>query len=446
MGKRFLLLLLVCLSVNCISQETYRLRLEIPLFNYDENVKLPYRYPSMDQALEWSGSMYGLGFWGIDELGNFIFKQPSKPYSGWRKAGNNAFRYLAGLAFARFGSELPIPLGIWGHEEFHRAVLGTGELYPRNGNWIFSKWDGTVYGISDDELAGLKVRRPDILFYSYVSGLQYEVTLNQRVTLDDFYHRKTFPRSALLLYDAWYVWDYFRFATSASSDSAKLLAPPHESSEPSQRDFSGSDLNAWVYDMFNPALSYLDRDPFPGGSGVNRRIGFSELTSSQQSFLENQKKLSLINLLNPAIFFINRISINQDFSFNLFATYMPTHFGNDIAVYLPVKLRYTGILLNMHRYGNYESNGLGFGLGLFDGSLTGKLSTDILVTVWDQPESLFNNEKVVGGSAEVALRYSITDNFSGFVSANAKTRGWAAGNPYLDENFSVRIGINYELK
>jgi hypothetical protein len=89
---------------------------------------------------------------------------------------------------------------------------------------------------------------------------------------------------------------------------------------------------------------------------------------------------------------------------------------------------------------------LGFGLGLFDGSLTGKLSTDILVTVWDQPESLFNNEKVVGGSAEVALRYSITDNFSGFVSANAKTRGWAAGDPYLDENFSVRIGINYELK
>jgi hypothetical protein len=446
MERQFLFILFLFIFIKIIPQETYSLKLEIPVFDYSENLDLPYRYPSMNEALEWSHDMYELGFWGIDELGDVTFGKWRKPYSSLRKIGNNVFKYVAGLAFSRWGSELPVPLGVWGHEEFHRSVLGVNGLTPRNGNWLFSRWNGTVYGVSDQQLTMLKLTDNDNLLYSYVAGVQYEIHLNERVTLDGVYKPKSFPRSALLLYNAWYVYDYFRFSAGSSSDSAKNLATPNENSDPAERDYAGSDLTAWVYDMFNPRRLYVQREPFPGGNGVNRRIGFSDLTAEEQDFLKEQKKFSLLNFLNPAILFLDEIRINDGFSFNIFAQYMPAHFGNDIAVFLPLKLRVTGLLLNMHRYSSYSASGLGFGLGLYDGWLTEKISTDIRMNVWDQPESFFGEEKIAGASADVTVRYSFTENLAGFLSVSGKTNGWQAGDPYLKENASAKIGISYSLK
>jgi hypothetical protein len=113
----------------------------------------------MDQALEWSNGMYELGFWGIEELGNKLFIPKTGSYNGWRKFTNNAFRYVLGLGFSKYASELPIPLGVWGHEEFHRSVLGVNDI-SKNGNWLLNEWDGTVYGVSD---VTLKILRPRIL-------------------------------------------------------------------------------------------------------------------------------------------------------------------------------------------------------------------------------------------------------------------------------------------
>lgn len=446
MKKGYLIFLVISLlSLPLHAQERYKFKLEIPVFDFPQNVDLPYKYPSMDQALKWSQDMYELGFWGIDELGDLIFKSDDEPYSGLRRLGNNAFKYAAGLAFSKYGSELPIPLGVWGHEEFHRSVLGVRGISSLNGNWLFSRWDGTVYGISDQVLASFKAGDNNSLLYSYVAGIQYEILLKERVTLDDFYYRKSFPRSALLLYNAWYAYDYFRFSTGSSSDSAKYLAPPHENPDPKQRDYAGSDLNAWIYDMFNQEVPYTVRDSFPGGEGVNRRIGFSDLTTEEQTYLKEQKKLSLLNFINPGIFFISRIKISNNFSFSFFSQYMPTHFGNDISIFLPVKFRVTGMQINAHRYDSYETRGFGFGLGLCDIKFSEKFSSDMKANVWKQPERFFGENMITGGAGMIKLRYSITDNFSGYFSVSGKTKGWLAGNPYLDENASFQIGLNYDL-
>jgi len=58
--------------------------------------------------------------------------------------------------FVKYGSELPIPLGVWAHEEFHHSVLGVNGISSKNGNWFLSRWDGTVYGVSDEQLSDLK--------------------------------------------------------------------------------------------------------------------------------------------------------------------------------------------------------------------------------------------------------------------------------------------------
>ncbi len=423
----------------------YKLRLDIPLIDLPQNIDLPYRYPSMNQALEFSSGMYDLAFWGIDELGDAVFTSRSKPETRFGRFSNNAFKYALGLGFSKYGSELPIPLGVWAHEEYHRAVLGTAGISSKNGNWFLSRWDGTVYGISDMTLEELKTTGLDNLLYSYVAGVQYEINLNERIAISDFYFERSLPKASLLLYNAWYVYNYFRFSASPASDSVKVLAPPHEDANPAERDYAGADLNAWIHDMFNPDLPYTERDPFPGGEGVNRRIGFSDLSSEEQDYLNRQKNLSLLNFLNPGIFFIDRIKISEGFSFNFFTQYSPTHFGNDIALYVPVRFRRFGIMANAHRYSNKSDTGFGAGLSLYNLGGSGKLRSELRLNVWSQPESFFSDSMVSGGYAGIRTWYLFSDSFSGFVSVSGKTKGWLLGNPYLDKNASFQAGLSYEL-
>lgn len=197
--------------------------------------------------------------------------------------------------------------------------------------------------------------------------------------------------------------------------------------------------------MFNPGLPYTERDPFPGGEGVNRRIGFSDLSSEGQDYLTRQKDLSLLNFLNPGIFFIDRIKFSEGFSFNFFTQYSPTHFGNDIALFVPVRFRRFGVMVNAHRYSNKSDTGLGAGLSLYNLGVSGKVRSELRLNVWSQPESFFSDSMVTGGYAGIRTRYLFNDSFSGFVSVSGKTKGWLLGNPYLDKNVSFQAGLSYEL-
>ena len=380
---------------------TYKLKLTLPVLDFPQNSSLPNYYPSMNQSLEWSRDLYELSFWGIDALGNKIFKPHQYPEKKWRTYSNHVFKYALGLGFSKYGSELPVPLGVWGHEEFHRTALGVKNISSENGNWFLSRWDGTVYGVSDETLDELKANDLNQLLYSYTAGVQYEVLLNQKITVDDFFADRTFYKNSLLLYNAHYIFNYFKFSTSAISDSVKVIAPEHEDADPSQRDFAGADLTAWVYDMYNPDLPFTFRDSFPNGEGVNRRVGFSDLSQEGQNFLIKQKKLSLLNFVNPAIFFVNKIRINQNLAFNFFAQYAPTHFGNDVAFYLPVSYKKLNMLVDFHNYSSRNDNGLGIGLGLFNYSITEKLNMDLVLNYWNQPRSFNGNEKINGGAFQI---------------------------------------------
>ncbi len=442
--KSLILVLIALLSLyNANSQDiaTYKLRLDAPLIEIPDNFTLPQNYPSMDQALKYSGDVYELGFWGIDELGNKLFKD-----NEGNKFSNFTFKYILGLAFAKYGSELPIPLGVWGHEEYHRAILGSSDLSSKNGNWLFSRWDGTVYGVSDEELSSLKQNDLNTLLYSYVGGIHYETDLNRHITTDDFFKKRTLYKNALILYNAWYVYDYFSFSASDKSDTVKIKAPDDESANPMERDFAGADLTAWVYDMFNPEAPYTNRDAFPEGEGVNRRIGFSDLSEEAGDYLKKQKNLSLLNFLNPAIFFINRIEISNDFSFTLFTQYAPTHFGNDVAVYFPFKYRNNNLLFNFHSYSNKDHSGFGIGAGAYYLRLSDKIEGDVSLNFWNQPKSFFSDEKQTGGYLNLVSRYNINDALAISVGVDGKTKGWMLGEQTLDNNISLQAGIRYQLR
>jgi hypothetical protein len=328
-------------------------------------------------------------------------------------------------------------------------VLGANSLASLNGNWIFNRWDGTVYGLTDEDLTDLKQNNLSGLLYSYVAGVQSENYLTQTNVIQDFFYPRKFYKNAFYLYNAFYVWDYFRFSTSSSSDSAKVLAPPHEDANPLNRDFAGADLTAWIFDMFSPQAEYTDRARFPEGDGVNRRIGFSDLSSEGHDYLKKQKKLSLLNFLNPAIFLINRIKVNSGFNFIFFTQYSPTHFGNDIALYIPFQLKSSNQLLAFHNYSNNERKFMGFQYGIYNITPnSGKLEMGGTFSIWNQPtdQGFYDESGKSGGAFEINAGYSITNNFSVNLNAGYKTSGWMIGNPYLDQSTAVRIGIRYSVR
>lgn len=137
-------------------------------------------YYSMEQADAWSDNFFELGFMGVDVLNRWLFKPNKSKTSNFLYTSSN---YLTGFAFAKFGSSLPVPLGEWSHEEYHRSVLGTINIRSKNGMWLFHRWDGTVYGVSDEELTRAKANHLPNLLYAYVSGLHSEILSTRRNVL-----------------------------------------------------------------------------------------------------------------------------------------------------------------------------------------------------------------------------------------------------------------------
>ena len=446
--KKLIFVGALLLSANLLfgqNPEAYKLRLSYSLLDVPQNLNSSGRYPSMIQSAELSSSLYDLSFFGIDAAGNAIIKNRNNTVGG--KIASTGIKYLLGFGFSYYGSELPIPLGVFTHEEFHRSVLGVNDISSKNGNWIANRWDGTVYGLSDEVLSGLKVNSINDLLYSYVSGVQSESFTTQVNAIEDFFHPRAFYKNPLYLYNAYYVWDYFKFSASSLSDSVKVIAPPHEDVNPIFRDFAGADLTAWIYDMFSPETPYTDRDLFPDGEGVNRRIGFSDLTMDGQDYLKKQKQLSMLNFVNPAIFLINRIRVSPDFQFLAFMQYSPVHFGNDIAVYVPFQIKSLNQLIVIHNYNNKDNYFPGFQYGIYN--LTPFLNKNMEIggtfSFWIQPENqgFFDESGKFGGALEIMSDYHLGRSLSLNITAGYKTEGWMIGNPYIGQKPKLRAGIKY---
>lgn len=195
--------------------------------------------------------------------------------------------------------------------------------------------------------------------------------------------------------------------------------------------------------MFNPTLAFTSRDDFPEGEGVNRRIGFSDLSADAQDYLEKQRNLSVLNFVNPDIFFINRIRISDDFSYNFFTQYIPTHFGNDVALYIPFSYRNYDLLVNFHKYSNKNDADTGIGLGIFNLNLTDRFESDLSVNYWNQPKSFYSDEKISGGCINFKSTYNVSKKFEVFLAIDTKIKGWMIGEPDLYKDYLLLAGINF---
>jgi len=165
--------------------------------------------------------------------------------------------------------------------------------------------------------------------------------------------------------------------------------------------------------------------------------------------LKLQKSLSLLNFVNPAIFFVNRINVSANVRMQLFMQYAPTLFGNEIALFIPFTVGSGNQLFAVHRYQNMANVfwGLQYGLHGIRPFMNKAISLDGTLSVWNQPEhqSYFDQAGKWGGNLTVTGHYDLGGGFSTQFTIGYKTDGWIIGNPFLTAKTNLRIGLSYTL-
>ncbi len=90
-------------------------------------------------------------------------------------------------------------------------------------------------------------------------------------------------------------------------------------------------------------------------------------------------------------------------------------------------------------------NTFGAELATYDVRIGRSVRLNAGASVWSQPKSYLDQQQHLGGAAQLTTFVSITGDIQAYTRVSAKTNGWIAGNPYLDNNAAVQAGIKWNV-
>lgn len=423
--------------------------------------------PSMEQSLHLTKNAIQLShraiFYGFDKLE----LMNENPYM--KRLGLITFDFLFYVS--------PIPLNIsWMHEEWHRAVMGNRGISSFNDVYIAKPFAESisVSHVKDSDLIRLKKDHPADMVRLAAAGMESQTQLNLQLRKDSFFY------GTPAYMDAPTQWinvtnniGYLQTCSNRSADKFTIKANLEERNI-SQRDFVGLDCNAWVYDLFRPNEPYELRGIHPTGIGIDRYIKYSnetnlntrfqnyflygssnhhaDLTKQEQDYLNQQYKMSYLSLLNPSLIGLSRFAgVNpfnkREFYWNFGIVHFLTSFGYSIDAQFFYKQDHINILVIYHTYVNAMSKlpGLEAELVRYPLTLFGKKTFfNLGFHAWLQPyqQKFWTTEKESGGLAKATLAFPLLEGLEVFISPSIKSRGWVAGNVYLEKAAELRFGVN----
>lgn len=416
------------LMASSYSDRTSNLRLDLALYDVPYNNSFgrnPLIDPSMQQSLSISKSFIN----GQNYLIGDYFEDSNRKIPWYGK--------LAIVASDIFLAFLP-GNDVWLHEEWHRAVMGHRNINSYNGVLTLGSFGSVpVNQVQDADLIRLKAEHPEDMVRLSSAGVEAEEILIYELAKDSFYYEK-------------HPWNYgsMWFATlsaisySSTCISAKDSNNPNEGIESQteeERDFTGLDCTAWVYDLFRPDEPYEARGVLTSG-GIDRQRFFSDLTDREKAFLEESSQLAYVSLINPILYGYDRFTL-KNIKYNFMLQHFMTSFGYLIDLRLFAEYRGQAYYLTIHNHRSPERYFPGLsveypGIEPFSGLA---LSFDVNASVWDQPYKLRFDQSSsrTGGLISVKARYHMHQTWQPYVSAAIKTEGWAAG--YVDQSASSRV-------
>ena len=414
-----MLCLLLFWSNSGNAQDSLFFTIDLPISEYPYNWNSKYATASMDQSVKLTKSFYYATHFGIELFGK---KHLGKNGLLWSRVIMTIFDFA------------PIPLSnTWLHEEQHRSVLSLHGVKSRN-----TYWANSVVNVKDEDLIQLKLLHPSDMVREATAGNEGNLEFVLSIEKDVFFNEVNTWNYGLY-WGNYLVNSFYLFGSTRKNSKPLVKFKNSESTNIHERDVNGFDPVNATYDLFNPNASYTDRGTHPSGEGIDRYVENSDLSPAAQQFLKNQFAFSLVNFLDLNLFGINELGKNT--KYNISVRHHMTSFGYMLAGNLFFKTDKFGGFLSPKFYRNNNKSFLGLDVELRNNWAILRLAG------WQQPKNQLYNDtgKRVGGL--LALNIAPTfKNLRPYVNLTLKSKGWVAGNLYLDENLTIGLGVRWRIR
>lgn len=414
--------------------------LEIPIADYPFNWTDGYTVPSMQQSLHITKDLYQYSHY---KFGRWFENRP-------------VARTLSIIGFDVVTIWMPFGTA-WLHEEWHRSVMSNRSIDSFNEIYEFPLFAETVSvkDVKDEDLIRLKKQYPAEMVRMHAAGIEAQYEFNFAIEKDRFFlSTPTFDNALLWLNYANNI-SYLYACASNESNTITEEILQNEDEDISERDFTGLDCNAWVYDLFRPTEPYEQRGVHPSGVGINRYIKYDDLTVDEQDYLKDNLKLSLLNLVNPFLYRFDYFTATNPFNENPFQwnaslRHHLTSFGYSVDANLLFKQNSVNAIAIIHNYFNKSHYFPGLELVLIRFPIkvnAWRWPLSVRTAFWLQPKEqmFFTDESELGGIATIKLNIPTQTNVESYIEVEAKTDGWVAGNVYLQNDVSLRLGISAKI-
>lgn len=401
-----------------------------------------YRNLSMTQTTEMTRNLHGSLYYGHNLLWNAVLK----PTNTKKYILNRILANVTALSTDYLAIKLPYGYAFQ-HEEFHRSVMATRHIYSYDEVWKFGKGlDIAVTNVKDEDLIYLKKHFPSDQVRLAAAGVEGEYLYFQRMREDNFFKQTGYPMVGISIMGTLHAVNYVNlpFAARFNAITDSILA--HDPHSVLARDFTGYDFSAWVYDLFTPNEPYQNRGAWPDGTGIKRPVKASELTPEMKNFLRQTGNMQYLNFVSPFMVGINRLRIQPGYYFNFALRSVPASFGyyagGDFFLDFNKRQMMISVGINKSKKLTLPSVTLK-SYDLIRGK-NSRFNTNLLLSAWLQPKNQMfaTGQAQPGFSISVEPIFSVSKRVSLMSDISYKSKGWVFGNPYLDNNFSARIGFS----
>lgn len=428
-------------------------RVEIPLLDAPYNLRERrdgYSWvgsPSMGQTLGLSN-----GFYQTVHAGLGVLADPN----------DEAFwpRFFARFGFFMFDYlTFDFPgLGAWTHEEWHRAVMTHRGVrsYNEVNDYLKSRPSSNAISVSgerDADLARMKRDHNADFVRLQAAGFEAQWEQNRRFAHDSFFHGTTsFDLGVMWIH---HVNTYSYLHSCSNGETDEFVDDLNDANEAERaRDFAGPDCTGWVYDLFRADEPYEARGKHPSGTGVNRYRKSTDLTPSERSYLNRNKRFALLNFVDPFAYgfedFWYETAQRVNYYYNFRGFHYLTGFGGDTGVQFYLKSGEFKGTLALHFYKNRSTTfpGLEFQwveAKPFEGIRS--LAFTPRLMAWLQPEGLrfFDKTQKPGGLVSLRVAWKEPRYAQPWVELQAKSEGWVAGEVNQSDGLATRLGVASEF-
>jgi hypothetical protein len=461
-GIRIYLLLIffVFTYVNTNAQDKdssviYPLQIDLPVFD------LPFMWKasktgvlgdnfSMEQSLAVTQNIHRLNYHYNNRLWYNIIQPTNKKKKVFNRIAANVSAGIIDYAYTYYFVAFSIQ---WMHEEFHRSdltLMGISSYDETYNRFTGGYANGSVSKVKDEDLIRLKREAPQKMVRSFAAGIESEFLLLRGLQRDNFFEKSKYPNILLNIlltnHAIGYVNQFRNSDYNASIDSMNKYG-----TSIADRDYVGWDFTPWVYDLHRPNEAYDARGMHPGGNGINRAIKTTDLNREELDYLKKMGRMQYLNYISPFMIGINRIPIGKNTAFNFAVRHYLNSFGYDLTTDFFVDHKGKQFLLSLHGYSSKNLFLPGIEMEwapveIRQSKNNNRWSIQPSVMFWMQPDDFYASKGNAGGLLRVKTAYSMNDQWKIYTTVEGKTKGWVAGNPFLDANFSVRTGIYARLR